>query len=232
MSRENVILVVCHASRLRHFRCCAGTRHRWTLGIDVLPHGVSVYTQFPGDPTNGQSLALPLLNRLPSRRLKWGGLSGSRSHSLANCLRRHYGQHRRRSLSASSIAPVTTTASSSLVLTPLVWRLGTAVCTVLVSKLRRILGRGGASWEATIRPSCCTASRPSSPSKHSPPPIRHSSVDPYQVAAVGCASGTSPCCPCQLCACTSDIGPCPGTFPAPGLDRRCPRAATAHQSVH
>ena len=66
-----------------------------------------------------------------------------------------------RSLSTSSIVPIDATSSSDLLMTPLVWRLGTVVCTVLVSKLRRIPGRGGASWEATIRPSCCTASRPS-----------------------------------------------------------------------
>ena len=42
---------------------------RWTLGIHVLPHGVSVYTQLPGDPTNGQSLALRLLHRFPPGRL-------------------------------------------------------------------------------------------------------------------------------------------------------------------
>ena len=57
-------------SWLRHCRRCAGGRHGWAFGIDVLPHGVSVYAQFPGDPTDGQPLALRLLDRLPSRRLK------------------------------------------------------------------------------------------------------------------------------------------------------------------
>ena len=49
---------------------------------------------------------------------------------------------------------------------------------------------------------------------------------------LGCASGTSPCCPGQPCACTSGIGLCPGTAPGPGLDTRCLRAPAAHESVH
>ena len=96
-------------------------------------------------------------------------------------------------------------ATSSSDLPPLVWRLGTVVCTVLVSKLRG-LGRGGASWEATIRPSCCTASRPS----RDPPPIQ---ARDREAAATPLHSGANPS--------TSGIGLCPGTSPAPGPDTPC-----------
>ena len=57
------------------------------------------------------------------------------------------------------------------------------MCTVRVPKLRRIPGRGGACWEATIRPSCCTDSRPSSASSTS-------TADP---AKLGRASSGSNC---------------------------------------
>ena len=57
------------------------------------------------------------------------------------------------SLSDSSIVSGIATSSLNLLLTPLVQRLGTVACTVFVSKLRRILGRGGASCEGTMRPS-------------------------------------------------------------------------------
>ena len=57
------------------------------------------------------------------------------------------------SLSDSSIVSGIAASSLNLLLTPLVQRLGTVACTVFVSKLRRILGRGGASCEGTMRPS-------------------------------------------------------------------------------
>ena len=56
----------------------------WTLSVHILLHVVSVYAQFPGDPTNGQPLALRLPYRPPSRCLKGCGLPQTRSHGLAN----------------------------------------------------------------------------------------------------------------------------------------------------
>ena len=50
----------------------------------LLPHGVSVYTQLPGDPTNGQTFALRPLHRLPSGRLQRRGLLAPWTHSFAN----------------------------------------------------------------------------------------------------------------------------------------------------
>ena len=76
--------VNCHAIRLRYRRLRAPARHRWTFSIHILLHVVSVYAQFPGDPTNGQPLALRFPHRSPSRRLKWCGLPLARSHSVAN----------------------------------------------------------------------------------------------------------------------------------------------------
>ena len=67
--RENVLSVTCYASRLRFGRRQSRWRHRWALGVHVLFHGISVYTQLPGDPTHGQSLALRLLHRFPPGRL-------------------------------------------------------------------------------------------------------------------------------------------------------------------
>ena len=43
-----------------------------------------MYAKFPGDPTNGQPLALSLPYRFPSRRLKWCGLPPARTNGLAN----------------------------------------------------------------------------------------------------------------------------------------------------
>ena len=48
VSRENVLYVDCHASRSRYFRRCASERHGWAFSVHVLPHGFSVYAQFPG----------------------------------------------------------------------------------------------------------------------------------------------------------------------------------------
>ena len=76
--------VNCHAIRLRYRRRRAGARHRWTVSVHIPLHSVPVYAQFPGDPTNGQPLALRLPHRSPSRRLKWCGLPLARSHSVAN----------------------------------------------------------------------------------------------------------------------------------------------------
>ena len=39
-----------------------------------------------------------------------------------------------------------------------------------------------------------------------PPPLRHSSVGLCRAVTAGCASGTSPCCPGQPCACASGRG--------------------------
>ena len=61
--------VTCYATRLRFGRRQSRWRHRWALGVHVLFHGISVYTQLPGDPTHGQSLALRLLHRFPPGRL-------------------------------------------------------------------------------------------------------------------------------------------------------------------
>ena len=56
MLRENVLPVTCYATRLRFGRRQSRWRDRWALGVHVLFHGISVYTQLPGDPTHGQSL--------------------------------------------------------------------------------------------------------------------------------------------------------------------------------
>ena len=57
VSRENVISVDCHASRLRYFRRCASVCHGWALSIHVFPHGFSVYAQFMAIPRMPRSTA-------------------------------------------------------------------------------------------------------------------------------------------------------------------------------
>ena len=76
---------------------------------------------------------------------------------------------------------------------------------VLSVKLRRILGRCGASCVGMIAPRAALPTVRPALQAH-PPPLRHSSGDPCQAVTAGCASGTSPCCPGQPCACTSGRG--------------------------
>ena len=56
----------------------------WALGVHVLLRGVPMNAQFPGYSSNGQSLSLSLLHRLPPGRLQWRGLSSWRAYRFAN----------------------------------------------------------------------------------------------------------------------------------------------------
>ena len=132
---------------------------------------------------------------------KWGGLCGRSCGPVAVSIVAG---------SASSIVPIDATSSSDLLMTPLVWRLGTVVCTVLVSKLyldrEALPGRRPYALRVALRASV----QPFEHIHHRPGIARSTPIGKH----AGYASGTS----VQPCACTSGIGLCPGTSPAPGPD--------------
>ena len=98
---------------------------------------------------------------------------------------------------------------------------------VLSVEFRRILGRCGAFCVGMIAPRAAPPAVRPALQAH-PPPLRHSSVGPCRAVTAGYASGTSPCCPGQPCACTLGRGLYRGTSAGPGRDMRSLCAVVAH----
>ena len=142
--------VVCHSSRWGSSRTHSGSHHLRSFRRQVLPDRVPAHSQISCDTSGGHSLKLGAMDRLPPRPLSPIGFPAQH----VDWMPRSIGPVKGR-LVAASCAYLSFHPFSS------------GACGAPPFKLRRSPGRGGASCDGMMRPSCCTRRVRSSPSSTS-----------------------------------------------------------------